>query len=499
MFSSHQTRSSLKVTSRGLIAKDWIRAKSVTPFRPISILIKKGWPYCGIARQLASVGMAASQNLGPETLKHRQRVEPLQQSVTSSQRVEAQNQGESLCEPGELTDRGRVSALALGQKLRDIYVGKDKLMPTILSNTEDIYLRSTHIPRALHSLQQVFWGMFPPLHRSSDFKDPPITIRDAVDENLYPNRRQCQRLSQLKQGFAQRAAQRWNDTEDMAYINKLFSRWMPDHSVPIAVNSVPSLYQIKDFVDSSVAHDRSLPDEFYDDKARQIMNKISMEEWFAMFIESREYRTLAVGTVMGEIHDRMRSVIRASFESNLSPSRSTPLETERFGKLALIGCHDTTIVGILSSLGVFDQKTWPALCSHIAVELLEESSEDAALCAVGSSDAMRTAKAQIGSLKQIKESLLPGKAIETKDLISPVEGLPNAPGKHYVRIRYNDHLLKIPGCNQPGKNFMGDATLCTWNAFKEIVDSVRPKDWQEACRSNLDRPLFLSKGGSAST
>ena len=267
--------------------------------------------------------------------------------------------------------------------------------------------------------------MFPPLHRSSDFKDPPITIRDAVDENLYPNRRQCQRLSQLKQGFAQRAAQRWNNSEDMAYINKLFSRWMPDHSVPIAVESVPSLYQIKDFVDSSLAHNRSLPDEFYDDKARQIMNKICIEEWFAVFIESREYRTLAVGTVMGEILDRMRSIIRTSFESNLMLNKSTPLETERFSKLALIGCHDTTIVGILSSLGVFDKKTWPALCSHIAVELLEKSIEDAALRAVSSCDAMRAVKAQTSSLQEFNKSRLPGKAIETKALISPVEGLPD--------------------------------------------------------------------------
>lgn len=81
-------------------------------------------------------------------------------------------------------------------------------MPRIKSDTEDMYLRTTPIPRALESLQQVFWGMYPPSARTASFPPPVIVARTPAEENLFPNEGNCRRFRQLARLFAQRAADR---------------------------------------------------------------------------------------------------------------------------------------------------------------------------------------------------------------------------------------------------------------------------------------------------
>ena len=54
--------------------------------------------------------------------------------------------------------------------------------------------------------------------------------------------------------------------------------------------------------------------------------------------------------------------------------------------------------------------------------------------------------------------------------------------KHFVRVRYNDKLLQLPGCAQQGDHYEGDATLCTLEAFQKIVQEQVPQDWAEECK-----------------
>lgn len=101
--------------------------------------------------------------------------------------------------PGELTDIGRATTLALGERLRHLYVDQLKFMPATLETTDDIYLRATPITRALESVQQTFYGMYPPNARGADFKHPTIITRQASDETLFPNEGACRRFAQLSQ------------------------------------------------------------------------------------------------------------------------------------------------------------------------------------------------------------------------------------------------------------------------------------------------------------
>lgn len=109
---------------------------------------------------------------------------------------------------GELTDKGRETTLALGQRLRYLYVDQLGYMPKIIKDADMIYLRATPISRALESVQQSFWGMYPSSARIASLPPPTIITRTPADETLYPNESNCRRFSQLSKAFAQRAADR---------------------------------------------------------------------------------------------------------------------------------------------------------------------------------------------------------------------------------------------------------------------------------------------------
>lgn len=116
---------------------------------------------------------------------------------------------------GELTDKGRATTLALGQRLRRLYIDQLKFMPDLISNADIIYLRATSILRALESVQQSFWGLYPSSKRTIEFSTPTIVTRSIIDETLFPNYEKCRRFSQLSRAFAQRTA------DKCAFLNKL--------------------------------------------------------------------------------------------------------------------------------------------------------------------------------------------------------------------------------------------------------------------------------------
>lgn len=83
-------------------------------------------------------------------------------------------------------------------------------MPKIKENADDMYLRATPIPRALESMQQAFWGMYPVSARTQNFPPPVIVGRSPAAETLFPNEANCRRFRQLARLFADRAAARCN-------------------------------------------------------------------------------------------------------------------------------------------------------------------------------------------------------------------------------------------------------------------------------------------------
>lgn len=254
-----------------------------------------------------------------------------------------------------------------------------------------------------------------------------------------------------------------NESKEMDVLNASISKYMPEDSPRVAVDSHPRLSGIMDTVNATLAHGPKtrLPSSFYDARVREIIDKIGTEEWFSGYKESEEYRSLGMGALVGDVVTRMVGSAEGSGNDGLLEVAGVDgdLGKGRGGegsiKFGMSGCHDTTLAGILSSLGAFENEKWPPYTSHIAVELFKNESVGTA-----STKPVETAPRQ-GFLGQARKATKPSSVITRK----PVKDLtPEEKAKlqgYFVRLRYNDRPMTIPGCKLPGKHLEGDESFCT--------------------------------------
>ena len=360
-------------------------------------------------------------------------------------------------------------------------------MPEHIDDGTSIYLRSTPIPRALESVQQAFTGMYPRNKRTDKFGRPIIVTRTLTDETLYPNEGNCQRLAQLRFAFGERAAQRWNESKEMDYLNGLMSKWMPETSPRVAVNSKPRLTGIADTINSTLAHGplTKLPKEFYDPTALGIIDRIVVEEWFGGYQESAEYRQLGIGPLAGDIVTRMTRSLSRNHD-NYSEDRINK-GGPRYGKkdgedrlrFALSGCHDSTIAAILSSLGAFKGERWPPYTSYVAFELFREKKDQEDLAARNNSQNANQQRDEQPLQPLNYLSTLFGKSKDYPPSIDRTRSSDLKPEQkeqmngYFVRVRYNDRVMKVPGCAAAGHHLPGNASFCTLvSLFYQLINYV---------------------------
>ncbi|PYI07157.1 phosphoglycerate mutase-like protein [Aspergillus sclerotiicarbonarius CBS 121057] len=462
------------------------------------------WPYCNVARQMIQMASSNKDITSWNGFQWRRKMEVFGDQDQSVVAVGAGGDIEGICQHGELTDKGRETTFALGQRLRHLYVDQLGFMPKIKTDTEDMYLRATPIPRALESLQQAFWGMYPASARTQDFPPPVIVARSVSEETLFPNEGNCRRFRQLARLFAKRAGEIWDNSEQMDYINKRLSKWMPESSPRVAVNGHPQLCGINDTINATDAHGPAtkLPSEFYDPKLRDYIDQISVDEWFTGYTQSNEYRKLGIGALLGDVVDRMvSSAVDGGWRSETSASGSSP-DSGKAIKFAMSGCHDTTLAAILTSTGAFDGK-WPPFTSSVAIELFSKA-EKAQAQAPTSEEAIPKKGGLFSFLTGSSSSTNNNAPQPSETARVPLSSLPESSKQslrtHYVRIRYNDRPVRIPGCAAKTENHLpGDDTFCTLEAFKEIVDKFTPKNWREECLQNLGEGLYGKNDSEKST
>ena len=314
----------------------------------------------------------------------------------------------------------------------------------------------------------------------------------------------------------------------MEHLNTLISKWMPIGSERVAVDSHPRLSGIMDTINSTLSHgpEVRLPPEFYDKKGREIIDKIGVEEWFSGYKESTEYRSVGIGGLVGDLVSRMIGSVERNGNDGLLEVGGKDGElgkgknNEEGIQFGMSGCHDTTLAAILSSLGAFDDEKWPPYTSHIALELFRNTEPPRIKIAKGRTSVdeetrINTAadKKQgfwssiFGRTKSESPKNMPapeGIARKTMNELSAEQK--NKLDGYYVRIRFNDRPMVVPGCRLAGNHLEGDESFCTLvrlgdsfllritnvlqEAFKRIADKFTPKNWKQACVSNLDQPTF---------
>lgn len=373
--------------------------------------VPEHWQMCDAASQFRAAfsSRAGEDSLRWQTMPYKRQIEGF--GPHSGPAVVSPNgTAERVCLMGELTNRGRETTLALGERLRELYVKQLGFLNDKVEHSSYIYMRHSPITRAGESLFQVFAGLYPPEKRSPAF-EPVVLVRNISEENLFPNESQCRRLALLAERFAEIAADKWNPilagraTDAFGkYINGI-----------VAVNGHPRVSGILDTVSSAQGNGVPLPAELVTEEALADVEAASVDEWFRGYVDEREYRRLGAGRLLGDLVDKMQKAARG----------------KDVFKVGLYGAHDTTLGSLLASIDAFDGR-WPRYTSSIAFEVFRKSSD----------------------------------SLFGRD-------------EHYVRLRYNDKPLTLPGCK--GHTSEGDSSLCTLAQFSKIVKEITPDDWSKEC------------------
>ncbi|RUP52188.1 hypothetical protein BC936DRAFT_138072 [Jimgerdemannia flammicorona] len=336
------------------------------------------------------------------------------------------------------------------------------------------YLRSTDYARTQESIQQLISaGLYPSQFRPDSFALK-IHTRDLNEDNLFPNP-SCARLRTLAKQFKAVVA------ADMDEKMKSIAERLKGYVKEVTLDSHPSANGIlgtlmvwkwsvvcglavfcgrafrltfyggflfstfPDTIFAAKVHGIPIPPEF-DDAIFLDLEEVVVKEWFHGPQQSEEMRRLGMGRLMGEIQDR---IVRRA-EGRTEEERKAGDDEL---KMAVYAGHDTSIAPMLILLDAFDNK-WPPFSSIIIFELLQDTTVP----------------------PKKTSSWFP--AIFASKKPDPVASA----STHYVRVRYNDRILRLPGCAALGAHHASeDTSLCTMDAFRKIVEGQVPKNYIEEC------------------
>jgi acid phosphatase len=131
-----------------------------------------------------------------------------------------------------------------------------------------------------------------------------------------------------------------------------------------------------------------------------------------------------------EVYRKNQEAVRLSigrFVNELKHKMDKRVNGESEVKIAVYAGHDSTIAPLLGAFDVNDGK-WPPFAANIVFELFENESH-----------------------------------------------------KHFVRVKYNGQPVHVPHCRAAGKYHDKDKSLCTVEAFFELMNRSIPKDFDKEC------------------
>lgn len=290
-------------------------------------------------------------------------------------------------------------------------------MPKYLDDARMVYVRTTDVSRVIQSVQQILHGLYPP---GTNLSGPwRISMRSRGEETLWPNRRSCRRLAELVGQFSRAAREKWDGSEEVRYLDERLGKWMPEGR-RLGLDSKPSLLGVLDMINSTAASGDGtrLPGEFYEEKVRGLVERVVGDEWFGAYGRSRELRMLGAGLLVGGMVVKM--VDQVEWDRGVEVRESPP------PRLSLIGCHDRTIGIVLASIGCWGgNEKWPGFTSHVIFELFRK-----------------------GGIQSSTPREVPREEVQDHD-------------DYFVRVKYNNRVMTVHGCQAEGSHFDGDLSLCT--------------------------------------
>ncbi|PCH44871.1 phosphoglycerate mutase-like protein [Wolfiporia cocos MD-104 SS10] len=402
--------------------------------------LPKHWMFCHTARNFHAAVASGSRMVPGAPLVAGQDGGTGEEESLRTIRIVERADGTAMlgeCLLGELTDVGRQTTYDFGHALRQLYIDRLSFLPDIAKSNNEIYLRSTNVPRTVESLQQVTHGLYPETKSGAGFV-PVVRIRNGKDENLFGNTLVCKRLEALQLGFAKAAAAEWNET--LASLDVKLSKYIGGN--PVRLDGKPRASGILDTIRAADAHGVNVPKEFREPGVMDLIEKAVVHEWFAD--KTEEVRRLGMGPLLSDLARKMQAKIEGSMQDPL--------------KILIHSTHDTSLAALCSTLDVFDNR-WPAFSSAVTFELFRRHN-------------------QSRMQPTVWQNVLAPFRRQRSDTSS----------EFYVRLRYQNRNLPLPACAPEGKHLPGSPEFCTFAAFRERVQELTPLDWEAECATTRGSP-----------
>ncbi|KAK9767186.1 hypothetical protein K7432_003185 [Basidiobolus ranarum] len=270
----------------------------------------------------------------------------------------SQNFWNGTCLNGQLTSKGKLQHMELGNTLRQIYVEKMKYLPKKLKDPNMIYVRSSDVGRTRQSAQSVVTGLYPVKDRHIHGSGIPIYFEPNEIETIKFNKGICPRFVQIAEAMIKTPYYQ-NYYKSAQPLKKQLDEILAPESLHWPDNTMVAYM---DSMRTRLCHNKPLPC-----KNGKCVTKKMTDQLFRFIDQEYTYthrdakladqgNAVILGWFFRDIQERM---VKASKNRHSSP----PLE--------IFSGHDDTVQGLLGLMRSKDMR-WPPLASNILFELWEK-------------------------------------------------------------------------------------------------------------------------------
>jgi len=267
--------------------------------------------------------------------------------------VEIENRGvlPGNCTLGQLTEIGANQHMLVGENLRQLYV-EDYGFISADFEADEVYVRSTMIPRTIQSIQSELFTLFP-----NGTGPIPIHTMDTKTENMSPNYDACPKLT--SDLYALQNTTAWKDmVAHVANITEqLASAFNLPYPIPADQNTqmYPFYTAVWDTLLTARCHDKTIAGI----SAELAEEALRAAYWFETnWFFAPSQAKLSIGTFLNEIANRIRDEVAGN-------------STEPY-KMYMYSGQDISVAPLLTTLQVWDRQV-PPYASHVVLELWEDT------------------------------------------------------------------------------------------------------------------------------
>lgn len=286
---------------------------------------------------------------------------------------------------GYLTKLGQDQMFVIGRSLRKLYVEDAKFLDEEF-NPDQIYVRSTNIGRTIATARCILGGMYG-YEQLKTRKEPVyIHVEDSKKDALLPRTNVCRVLRQINHYAMVHGGDLPGLKEDRIHLEKVLG-------ISPNVQKKLNFIDVRDDMVAREAHGYSYPKELvpYRPMIEENATKVMYYAFCAHLESEREVAMrLSTGPLIKLVIDNMENVDK-------NPT-----------KMYIYSCHDSTLVGLLGSLDIFDFK-WPPFGARVVMELYEnkEGKRFVRVSYNGKDKIIRGCKEELAPLEDFKTNMQP--------------------------------------------------------------------------------------------